>query len=97
MILTAAKFKPLTISLYGFALFYAGNILIFLILNDVCFLPALLCSKVTYVWNFESHIQFPGRCAPWNVTNGEDKLVLQALQFQKRCLPRTPRPASDSH
>jgi hypothetical protein len=28
-------------------------------------------------------MQFAGRCAPWKVTNDAEKLVLQALQFQK--------------
>jgi len=37
--LTATKFKPPALSVYGFALFYVANIYIFVILDDFYFLP----------------------------------------------------------
>jgi hypothetical protein len=37
---TAAKFKPLIFSMLGFALSYETNILVFMILYDLCLLPA---------------------------------------------------------
>jgi hypothetical protein len=39
--------------------------------------------KITRAWNFESHMQFAARCAPWNVTIDADDPVLQALQFKR--------------
>jgi hypothetical protein len=45
---------------------YAANILIVLILNDFCLLPAYLCYEVIYIRNLElgMHIM-PGWCAFW--------------------------------
>jgi hypothetical protein len=67
----------------GFALFNIVNILIIMILNDLCLLPALFLYIVIYVRNLESHMQIADRCAPWKVSNGAQNPVLQALQFQQ--------------
>jgi hypothetical protein len=42
--LTAVKFKPLVISMSGFAYFYAVNVFILIILYDFCLLPQ--CNRV---------------------------------------------------
>jgi hypothetical protein len=31
---------------------------------------------------FESHVQIANRCEPWNILNGAENFVLQALQVQ---------------
>jgi len=58
-----------------------ANNCIFMSLDDFRVLPAQLCNKVIYVWNFESHIQFARRCGPSKVTNGAENFVLQALRY----------------
>jgi hypothetical protein len=54
--LTAAKFKPLTLSVLGFALSYIANIWGNMILYDFCLLLAQLSDKIINVRNFESHM-----------------------------------------
>jgi hypothetical protein len=78
---TAAKIKPLILSVSGFALSSVGNILIIVILNGFCLLPAfLLCNHKRTV--LESHMQIADRCAPWKITTDAERPILQALQFQ---------------
>jgi hypothetical protein len=49
--LTAAKFKPLTFSVSGFALSYTANIVILITLCDLCLLPTQFCHKsYTMMW-----------------------------------------------
>jgi hypothetical protein len=67
-------------SVWGFVL---SNITyIFMIVNDFCLSSVQLCYVVVNVWNLESHIHVTGRCAPREIANGEENLILQALQFQ---------------
>jgi hypothetical protein len=35
-----------------------------------------------YERNFESQVQITGWCAPWEIANRAEYLVLQAMQFQ---------------
>jgi hypothetical protein len=80
--MTAAKFKPLTFSVWGFALSNGTNIVIFMILDDFCLLPACFCYEIINVRNLESHMHIADRCAPRKRANGAEKFILQALQFQ---------------
>jgi hypothetical protein len=82
----------------GFALSSVANIFIFVILYDFRLLPAQFCNKITPLWNFESHMQIAGQCAPWKRANSADHLVLPALQFQKiRVCRKFPGGAGISH
>jgi hypothetical protein len=67
----------------GFAFSYIANILVNVILYDFCLLPAQFSDEIINVRNFESHIQFADRCAPWKISDGAENRVLQALQLQK--------------
>jgi hypothetical protein len=81
--LTAAKLKPLTFSMSGFTFSNDENICIFMILYDLCLLPAQFHYVIINTRYLESHVQLADRCAPWKITSGAENLVLQALQFQK--------------
>jgi hypothetical protein len=72
--MTAAKFKPFTFFVWGFALFNIAYIFIFMIVNDFCL--------IVNVWNLESHMHIADQCAPLEIANGAENLILQALQFQ---------------
>jgi hypothetical protein len=79
--LTVAKFKPLIFSICGFALSYTANMFILMIVYDFCLLPGQFYYIIVYTWTVESCVQIADRCGPWNIPNGADNLVLQALQF----------------
>jgi hypothetical protein len=49
--LTAAKFKPLKLSMLGFALSNVANIWIIMILYDFCLLPAQFSDEIVNVRN----------------------------------------------
>jgi hypothetical protein len=51
--LTAAKFKPLILSVSGFTLSYADNMIILLILYDLCLLSAQFCYIIMYICIYE--------------------------------------------
>jgi hypothetical protein len=55
--LTTVKFRPLRFSLSVFALSYAANMLILMILYDFCLLTALFCYIIVYIWKVESCVQ----------------------------------------
>jgi hypothetical protein len=76
---TSAKFKPLIFSVLGFALHYIADIHIFIIVYNLCLLPAWLCNIIVNVWNIESLMQLSDRCVPWKIANGAENLVLQML------------------
>jgi hypothetical protein len=62
------------------------NICIFIILYDLCLLPAQLHYDIINMWYLESHenhVQLMDECALWKFTNGEDNLVFQVLKFEK--------------
>jgi hypothetical protein len=45
-----------------------------------------------------SHVKISNRCAPWKMSSGAEKFVLQALQFQNMVICRElPGRASISH
>jgi hypothetical protein len=48
--LTTAKFKPLISSVSGFALFYAANVFILMILYDFCLSSAQFCYIIVCIW-----------------------------------------------
>jgi hypothetical protein len=56
---------------------------IFVILYDLCLLPARCCYINVYVWKVESRVQTADQCARWEIFNGAENLVSQALQFQE--------------
>jgi hypothetical protein len=91
--LTAAKFKPLMFSMSDFALPNMADICIFMILCNLCLLPASFYNIIVDVRNIESLMQFSDWCAPRKVANGAENLVAQVLQFQQMCgyLPQIPR------
>jgi hypothetical protein len=49
VIFTTAKIKPLIFSVSGFALSYAANMFILMILYDFCLLPAQFCYIIVYM------------------------------------------------
>jgi hypothetical protein len=54
--LTAAKFKHLIFSMSVFALSYATNMFIHIILYDFWLLPAQFCYIIVHIWKVESFI-----------------------------------------
>jgi hypothetical protein len=44
---------------------------------------------VTYVTNFDSHVQFADWCAHVKISNSAEYSVLQALKFQEASVRRT--------
>jgi hypothetical protein len=80
--MTAAKFEPLIFSVWGLALSNVANILIFMILDGFCLLPAWFSYVIIHVRNLESHMHIADRCAPWKIADCAENLLLNALQFQ---------------
>jgi hypothetical protein len=64
-----------------FALSYAANVLILIILYDFCLLPAQLYYIIIYIRKVERRVQIADRYIPWKVSIGAENIVLQALQF----------------
>jgi hypothetical protein len=96
--MTAAKFKPLIISVSGFTLSNVANILIFMIFDGLCLLPAWFRYAIINVRNLESLMHNANRCAPRKIANGAENPILQALQFQLvRFCSKFPGGASISH
>jgi hypothetical protein len=60
---------------------YAANIVILMILYDLCLLPAQFYYIIIHLRKVESRVQNADRCAPWKISSGAENLVLQALQF----------------
>jgi hypothetical protein len=84
---TTAKFKSLIFPMSGFALFYVANIIILMILYDFCLLPAQFCYTIVYIRKVESRVQIADPCAPWKISSGAKKLVLQDAEILSgRCL-----------
>jgi hypothetical protein len=79
--LTAAEFKRHTFSMSIFALSYAANMFILMILYEFCLSQAQFCYIIIYIEKVESCMQITDLCAPWKISNGAESLVLQALQF----------------
>jgi hypothetical protein len=65
----------------GFALSYAVNMFIIIILYAFCLLPAQFYYIIVYKWKVESSVQTADWYASWKISNGAENLVLQALQF----------------
>jgi hypothetical protein len=76
-----AKFKLLTFSISGFALSYAVNMFILMILCDFSLLPAQFCYIIICTWKVESRVQIADRCAPSKISSDVQYLVFQGLQF----------------
>jgi hypothetical protein len=72
------KVSPLIFSMYGFALSYAMNMFILMIMYDFCLLPAQFyyVILIIYVGKVEIRVQIADRCAPWKIYNGVEDLVL---------------------
>jgi hypothetical protein len=89
---------PIIVSLSGFSFSGVRNIYIFMILYDLCSLPAQFPPVILNIRYMENHVQLAKRCAPWKFTNGAENFVLQALQFQEVGICRKfPGGASTSH
>jgi hypothetical protein len=56
--LTAVKFKLRIFSLFGFALCYAANVFIHMILYDFCLLPAQFSYVIIYIPKVENCVHF---------------------------------------
>jgi hypothetical protein len=84
--LTATKFKPLIFSVSGFALSYAVNMFVLMILYDLCLLPAQFSYIIVYIWKVESRVQIADQCAHWKISSGAENLLLWAQQFQEGAL-----------
>jgi hypothetical protein len=65
----------------GFALSYAVNMFILMILYDFWLLPAPFYYIIIYVRMVESSVQIADQCALWKISSGAEKLVLRMLQF----------------
>jgi hypothetical protein len=59
-----------------FAMPYAANMVILMILYDFCLLPAQFHIIIIYVWKVESCLQIADRCALWKISNDVENLVL---------------------
>jgi hypothetical protein len=63
-----------------------------MILYGFCCLPDKFCYIVINVWYFESLMQFMDWCAPWEVTNDAENLVLEDAAISlDGYLPQIPR------
>jgi hypothetical protein len=78
--MTAAKFKPLTFSVLGFALSSVANICIFMILDDFC----LLCYVMVNVRNLESLMHIADRCGSWETDRF--RVILRPTVSRPVCL-----------
>jgi hypothetical protein len=65
----------------GFALSYAANISILMVLYDLCLLPAQFYYVIVRVRKVESRVQIAALCVIWKISNGAENFVLQALQY----------------
>jgi hypothetical protein len=66
--------KPLIFLVSGFTLPYAANIVILMILCDLCLLPAQFCYIIVYLRKVERRVQIADRCASWKICNGAEAL-----------------------
>jgi hypothetical protein len=81
--LTDAKINPFIFSVSGFPFSDVANICIFMILYDLCLLPAHFRYVIINIRHLESHVQLADRCALYKCTKGAENLASQALQFRK--------------
>jgi hypothetical protein len=77
--LTTAMLKPVIFFVLGFAFSGVANIWIFVILYDLCVLPAQFLYVIINIRYFESHVQLADPCATFNFSNYAGTL------FCKRC------------
>jgi hypothetical protein len=75
------QFRSLIVSMSRFALSYAANMYIFIILYDFCLLPAQFyyTNINIYIRKVESRVRIADRCASWKISNGS------CLQQIPRC------------
>jgi hypothetical protein len=86
--LGAAKFMPLMFSTSGFALFYATNMFILMLLYDFL-LPAQFCYIIVYIrksnkpcanrglaWTCAHYVIFIGKCRDWNTDRSTGSTAL---------------------
>lgn len=83
--LTATKFMSLIFSVSGFTLSYVANMVILLVLYDLCLLPVYFCYIIIHmqVWEIDSHVKIAAWWTPWKISDGEENLVFQVLQSQE--------------
>jgi hypothetical protein len=74
--LTAAKLKPLIISVLGFAFSDVANMCISMILYGLWLLPAQFRYIIINTLYLESYVQLADRGALWKFTNGAENLTL---------------------
>jgi hypothetical protein len=80
--MTATKFKPLIFSVSGFALSNVVNILIFMILDDFCLLPARFCYVIINVRNLESLMYIANQYVPRKIANGVENPIAGTATLQ---------------
>jgi hypothetical protein len=78
-----AKFKPITLSVPGSSFLDVANIYIFVIMHDLCLLPAQTRYVTINSRYLESRVQLVDRSAHRKFNGGAENLILQAQQFQK--------------
>jgi hypothetical protein len=61
--------------LSGFDLSYAANVIVLVILCDLCLFPVQFRYIFVYIPKVESRVQFADRCAPWKIVIGAENLV----------------------
>jgi hypothetical protein len=88
----STNYKPLISFMSDFALPYAGNMIILMILCDSCLLPAQFCYTTVYIWKMKTRVQVADQYAPWIISNGEEELFFSgAAILRSGCLYRIPR------
>jgi hypothetical protein len=65
----------------GIALFAIAIVCIFVILDNLCLLPAQYGYIIIHEGNFKSHMHIMNLFDPWKFATGAENPVLQALQF----------------
>jgi hypothetical protein len=68
--------------MFGLAVSQAANVFILMTLYHLCLLAAQICFIIRYVQKVESCSQIADHCAPWNISNGMEKLILQLKRFE---------------
>jgi hypothetical protein len=81
--MTAVKFKHFTFSVLGFALSNLAKILLFMILNDFCLIPAKCCYVIAKVRNLVGQMHIANRCLSQDIANGAQIPISQTLQLQQ--------------
>ena len=86
--MTAAKFKPTVVSVFGCALSIVTDVFIDMALNNLCLLLVRFCDEVVHTRHFQSHMQMSGWYALWNVGSHAETCFSGASVLEDTCLPQ---------